>query len=136
MNLWSKERLGAVSVGLDSLHLNCDVVCKSDGEVNTLCTALSLAQQWKIKVIFLPQSNMGFTAWEVLREVACKGKVDVVVLLESALRATNNKQIRALWQATTKGGSWWSHDDSYKTLAAKNEGRKGLQKLLAKRNDQ
>ena len=88
---WTKEGLEAVSVRLDTLHLNCDVVCRTDEEVNTLCTALSLARQWKIKVLFLPQSNMGFATWEMLRKVACKGKVGVVVLLDPSFKTANRQ---------------------------------------------
>ena len=42
---------------------------------------------------------MGAEGWEALSKVADKGKVEILRVSKSALRAGNNRQIKALWQS-------------------------------------
>ena len=101
-----KEEVNAVKIRIALLHFDCRLHCETDEEVKTLCAALSLAQQWRISWLFLP-GNMGAESWEKLGKEAMKGKVGIVNVNKSTLKA-NNQQVEALWAATD--GCWQDYD--------------------------
>ena len=109
-----------------------------DEEIKALCTVLGSVKQWKITKLKL-SDKMGAEEWEALSKMADKGKVNIVGVSKSALRAANNQQVEALWQATDDW--WWDHHewsyDNYKnTIAMKSEDDAGLRKLLAFKQNQ
>ena len=122
----------SVKSSMALLHFDCEVYCKTDEEVKTLCTVLGFAEEWRVYRLRLVD-KMGAEGWEALSKVADKGKVDFVRVSKPALRAANKQHVEALWRATD--GSWWDYD-SGRIIAKKSEGDAGLQKLLVHRGQE
>ena len=111
---WTKEDIDAVRVSIAFLHLECTLFCMKHEEVKTLCTALALAQEWRIKTLYLPNDIASEAesaeVWEALSQVADSGKVDTfmpvafvkcetaeeVITLCSALAFANRWKIEEL----------------------------------------
>ena len=129
---WVKEEVESVKISIAFLHFISDVYCETDEEVKTLCRVLGFAKEWKVIELRLPD-KMGAEGWEALSKVADKGKVNIVIVSKSALRAANNQQVEALWQATDE--SWEDYDGAIGAIAKKSEGGAGLKKLIDYRSD-
>ena len=87
-----KEEIGAVNIVIVALHFNCRIQCETDEVVKTLCSALALAGQWRIK----QPENMGAESWTALNEVFSRGKMDSVFVTELGSGSASNQQILVL----------------------------------------
>ena len=117
-----------MNIVIVALHFNCRIQCETDEVVKTLCSALALAGQWRIK----QPENMGAESWTALNEVFNRGKLDTVFVTELALGSASDQQISLLWQTTEECVRLEYVDDCYITVA-KSEGDAGLKKLLTKK---
>ena len=76
-----------------------DTVLKTDQEVKRFCTALALAQRWKINWLRLPD-NIGADDWAELTKVFKRGEVAFLYANKVAFNAASKRQIDALKQVT------------------------------------
>ena len=99
VNNWVKEEVEAVKINIGLLEFEWSVRCESNEDVKILSTALSLAQQWKIHTLYLPD-DMREDGWRALTNVVGSGKVVDLHVSKEALSAADDQQIDALKQAT------------------------------------
>ena len=93
-----KEEVEAVKINIGLLDF-VRSVCGSKEDVKILSTALSLAQQWEIFRLYLP-NDMEADGWRALTQVVGSGKIVDLYVSKVALSAADDRQIDALKQAT------------------------------------
>ena len=101
---WVKADVEAFSADFASLHLECKIFCNTQEETKTLCKALALAREWRIKTLHLRNAHWESQGWEVLNNLASKGEemvIDCVDVFEAAelrkavLRAAQSGEARS-----------------------------------------
>ena len=115
----------ASNVTIASLHFDCSSYCKTNAELKTFCSALALAQKWRVRQLHL--LDMGGEGWEALSKVAERGQVEILWVDEFGLRSAKKQHICALWKATADSGYWING----RSVIKKRKGDAGLQRLLA-----
>ena len=118
---WRREDVDAVRVSIAFLHLECELFCEKNEEVKTLCSALALSQEWRIRTLYLPNHIDSAEVWEALSHVAGSGKVDTfipvtfvkcktaeeVITLSSALAFAKQWKIEELHLPKNIGAEGW-----------------------------
>ena len=99
MNPAHPAEVEAVKINIGLLDFVWRVRCESNEDVKILSTALSLAQQWKINVLDLPD-GMRADGLRALIQVVGRGKVNHLNVSKETLNAADDQQIDAIKQAT------------------------------------
>ena len=99
---WVKEEVEAVKINIGLLDFGSPV-CGSKDDMKILSTALSLAQQWEIHKLYLPE-DMGAKDWRALTKVLGKG--EVVSLDVSKVGLSDKEDVKILSTALSVAQQW------------------------------
>ena len=82
-----KEEVEAVKINIGLLEFELSVRCESNEDVKILSTALSLAQQWKIRALYLPD-DVQADDWRAVTKELGSGKMVNIYVEDGDIVAT------------------------------------------------